>query len=60
MKRKNISQYRLITYYHISAGQLHRLRSNQYVSTHTIEMLCQILKCQVEDVMEVVFEEAEN
>ena len=39
MKRKNVSQYRLINHYKISAGQLGRLRQNRYVSTHTLEML---------------------
>ncbi|MDE7478992.1 MAG: helix-turn-helix transcriptional regulator [Lachnospiraceae bacterium] len=51
MKEKNISQYTLIKDYHVSAGQLSRLRKNSYVSTHTIDMLCNILDCSVEDIM---------
>lgn len=53
MKKKNTSQYRLIKYYGVSAGQIGRLKKNMYVSTHTIDMLCNILQCRVEDVMEV-------
>lgn len=53
MKKKNISQYRMIKDYGISTGQLSRLKHNMYVSTHTIETLCKILNCPVEDVMEV-------
>ena len=53
MSRNNVSQYRLIKYYGISSGQIGRLKKNMYVSTHTIEMLCSILKCSVEEVMEV-------
>lgn len=53
MRRKNISQYRLIKYYKVSAGQIDHLKKNMYVSTHTIETLCSILRCPVEDVMEV-------
>ena len=53
MRRKNISQYRLIKYYKVSAGQIDRLKKNMYVSTHTIETLCSILRYPVEDVMEV-------
>lgn len=53
MKQKNVSQYRLIKYYGISAGQIGRLKKNMYVSTHTIDVLCNILQCAVEDVMEV-------
>ena len=52
MKRRQLSQYRMIRYYGISASQLGRLKKNMYVSTHTIEMLCDILVCQVEDVLE--------
>lgn len=52
MKEKQISQYRLIHYYRFSAGQIGRLKKNEYVSTHTIEVLCKILDCQVEDIME--------
>ena len=52
MKEKEITQYRLIKYYGFSAGQIGRLKKNQYVSTHTIETLCNILDCRVEDVVE--------
>lgn len=52
MKRKKISQYRLMKKYGFSSGQLSRLKKNMYVSTHTIEVLCSILECPVEDVME--------
>ena len=45
MKDKGISQYTLIKDYHISAGQLTRLRRNESVSTHTIEVFCKILNC---------------
>ncbi len=51
MKKKNISQYRLINEYHISAGQLSRLRANAYVSTHTLDTLCNILGCDIADIV---------
>jgi putative transcriptional regulator len=51
MEKKNISQYQLIKEYGFSSGQLSRLRKNNYVSTHTIEVLCDILDCKVEDIM---------
>lgn len=51
MKIKNISQYRLIKEYNISTGLLSRLRANDHISTHTIDMLCTILKCNVEDII---------
>lgn len=52
MKDKEISQYRLIKYYHLSAGQIARLKKNMYVSTQTIERLCNILNCSIDDIME--------
>ena len=54
MKEKNISQYALIKQYHVSPGQITRLKRNESVSTHTIEMFCKILGCRVEDIMEYV------
>lgn len=57
MKKKNISQYRMIKEFGISTGQINRLKHNMYVSTHTIETLCKILDCPVEDVMEIELDE---
>lgn len=58
MKEKGISQYALIKHYHISPGQITRLKRNESVSTHTIDMFCKILKCQVGDIMEYIDEES--
>ena len=52
LKEKNISQYTLINKYHVSAGQLSRLRTNANVSTHTLDMLCSILDCELSDIAE--------
>lgn len=52
MKMKGITQYRLIKYYKFSAGQINRLKQNTYVSTHTLDVLCTILECRIEDIME--------
>lgn len=56
MKQRKITQYALIKEYGISTGQLDRLRKNENVSTHTLDMLCQILQCRLENVAEVVIE----
>ena len=50
MKNRGISQYKLIKDYHFSTGQLDRLRKNESVSTNTLDMLCSILSCTIEDV----------
>ena len=51
MKEKGISQYALIKRYHISPGQITRLKRNESVSTHTIDVFCKILNCEVADIM---------
>ena len=38
MKEKGISQYALIKKYGVSPAQITRLKRNESVSTHTIEM----------------------
>lgn len=50
LKEKGISQYKLINEYHISTGQLDRLRKNANVNTYTIDQLCKILSCRIEDI----------
>lgn len=52
MKQRGISQYKLIRHYHISSGQLDRLRKNENVSTYTLNLLCSILHCKLEDIAE--------
>ena len=57
MKEKGVSQYALIKNYHISPGQITRLKRNESVSTNTIDTFCRILNCQVEDIMQYIPDE---
>ena len=57
MKQRGVTQYMLIKKYHISPGQITRLKRNESVSTHTIGIFCGILKCDVGDIMEYIPEE---
>ncbi len=57
MKVKGVSQYTLIKKHKISPAQITRLKRNESVSTHTIEIFCRILDCRVEDIMEYIKEE---
>lgn len=59
MKAKGISSYRLekmgfnrATYYSIRQGNS--------VSTNTVEALCKLLHCRVEDIIEYIPEEPDN
>ena len=51
MKKKNISQYKLVKEYGFSFGQLDRLRKNSNVNLLTIDSLCRILDCDIGDVI---------
>ena len=52
MREKHISQYTLIKKFNISTGQLDRLRKNENVSTNTLDILCEILNCKLDDIAE--------
>lgn len=52
MKEKNISQYALIKKYGFSTGQLDRLRKNGNINTYTLNQLCEILNCTLDDIAE--------
>ncbi len=52
MKEKNISQYSLIKNYGFSTGQLDRLRKNGNINTFTLNQLCEILECKLDDIAE--------
>ncbi len=56
MKERGISQYKLIKEYQISSGQLDRLRKNGNVSSFTLNQLCEILHCKLEDIAEFIEE----
>lgn len=51
MKRKKISQYSLIKDYGVDNAQLQRLRKNAVVKTSTLDHLCKILDCRVEEII---------
>ena len=45
MRKKGLTQYALIQKHHVSPSQITRLKRNESVSTHTIEMFFRILDC---------------
>ncbi len=54
IKEKEISTYALIQKHNVSSATINRLRKNQGISTLTIDDLCKILKCRVEDILEYI------
>lgn len=51
MKRKGISTYRLLKDHSFSRGTLDSLKHNRNISTATLNDLCTILDCKVEDIL---------
>lgn len=55
LKASGESTYTLIQNHNISSSTIDRLRKNKGISTQTIDDLCRILKCRVEDI--ILYEE---
>lgn len=51
MKRKGVSTYALIKDYGFSRGTLDSLKQNRNISTATLNDICNILSCKVEDIL---------
>ena len=51
MKKKGLSTYKLVNDYGLSRSLLDRLKHNKPISTVTLNDLCNILDCRVEDIM---------
>lgn len=60
MKQKGISQYDLYTTYNMNRSQLNRLRHNQNVTINTLDKLCNILHCSIEDIIEHIPDENDH
>lgn len=53
MKEKGITSYRLAKM-GFPISNYHAIRRGKNVSTHTIDMLCELMDCGVSDVMEYI------
>lgn len=49
--KKNITEYHLIFKQGISANTLHRMRKGLPITTKTLDVLCFVLDCEVEDIL---------
>ena len=52
LKKSRESTYTLINRNHISSSTIDKLRKNKPVNTTTINDICRILGCKVEEIME--------
>ncbi len=51
MREKGITTYKLIKDHNISRSLLDRLKHDKPISTVTLDDLCKILNCKVEDIL---------
>lgn len=58
MEEKGFTSYQLIYYWQISSNTLRRMRHNEAISSNTLNELCLILDCRVEDIIK--FEASEE
>ena len=52
MKRKNVTIYKLITTYGISRSTIDKLKHNKNITISTLNNLCNILDCDVNEIIE--------
>ena len=52
MKLRGTNQYQINKDYGIANSQFQRMRKNKPVTTTTIDRLCEILDCRIEDIIE--------
>ena len=57
LKREKVSTYALIFQHHISSSRITRIRKGEAITTTSIDELCRILHCRVEDIIEYVEDE---
>lgn len=54
LKNSTESTYTLINKHHISSSILDKLRKNKPLNTTTLNDLCRILNCQIEDICKYI------
>lgn len=54
MKKRGITTYTLIKDYSFSRGTLDSLKQNRNITIATLNDLCTILSCQVQDVIQYI------
>lgn len=59
MKRKNATTYTLQVKGEISSSTVRRLKANESVSTNTLDALCRILDCELDNIIAYLPDETE-
>ena len=59
LQQKGITKYQLIYYWGISSNTFRRMSHNEAISSNTLNELCLILGCEVQDIVKFVITEEE-
>lgn len=57
LKSKGVTEYYLIYKQGLSANTIHRIKHGEAISTKTLDTLCFILDCSVEQIIEYIKDE---
>ncbi len=60
MQQRGVSTYKLRNTYGMDTNTIKRLRLNQNVTTETLNKLCCILKCDLEDIAQYIKDEKDE
>ena len=60
LKEKEISQYMLSNDFDVSKSLLQRLRNNESITISSIQNLCNILACDIQDIVNVTPDKREK
>lgn len=60
LKNSNESTYTLINKYHISSATIDKLRKNKPLNTTTLNDLCRIFDCKLENIAQYVPSDADQ
>lgn len=52
--KKNVTEYALIYKFGLPANTIHRMKHNKPITTTTLDTLCEILQCRIEDILEYI------
>ena len=51
LQKKNITKYQLIYHWNISSNTFRRMSHNEPINTTTLNQLCLLLNCKVQDIL---------
>lgn len=60
LEKSNESTYTLITKHHVSSATIDKLRKNKPMNTTTINDLCRILNCSIEQIAEYISSDSDQ